>query len=540
MNSRRHTASSTHHISLHVRSPQTTPVLADAADVLSDQLRVHLERLSFVLQPHAADLDSRFRARLRKHRFDARQIKALCDITPGAAARIFSQARPINDFFELVEYSGRRLAKLNVPPAGIVRALREYDRILDPVLILSYPDEYKNFRWARAQLQFCIILTLNNAYYQVREAETEAFYSLFRAELQAKSLDDLLRRLLQTLRKFCHATDGSMLLFDGAPPGPRLLRRLARPRAFASGKLADALILDPRLRDRYPWFWSVPLAADGRVAGVLQLAFSSEYRWLPHELEMLAAAAERCLRVAEKARLMEDLARREQQVRELGEHMMQIEEEERRRISRELHDEAGQSLLCIRLKLELLGKAAPADLRRPLAETRELTERTIGEIRRIIAALSPAVLEQLGLAAALRQLANRFRGVYPGRVRLNLPARLAALPRETAIAAFRLAQECFNNIARHSQASTVNLSLHSTDRVLRLNVNDDGIGFEVKTALEKQGSFGLTGMRERVALLGGKLEIVSRPRRGTRISVELPVANAGKKGSVVRATQNAR
>jgi signal transduction histidine kinase len=169
-----------------------------------------------------------------------------------------------------------------------------------------------------------------------------------------------------------------------------------------------------------------------------------------------------------------------------------------------------------------------------------LTERTIGEIRRIIAALSPTVLEQLGLAAALRQLANRFRGVYPGRVRLNLPARLAALPRETAIAAFRLAQECFNNIAKHSQASTVNLSLHSTDRVLWLMVNDDGIGFEVKAALEKQGSFGLTGMRERVALLGGKLEIVSQPRRGTRISVELPIANAGKKGSVVRATQNAR
>ncbi len=523
-----------------MRSPATTPVLADAADVLSDQLRVHLERLSFVLQPHAADLDSRFRAQLRKRRFDARQIKALCDITPGAAARIFSEARPINDFFELVEYSGRRLAKLNVPPAGIVRALREYDRGLDPVLILSYPDEYKNFRWARAQLQFCIILTLNNAYYQVREAETQAFYSLFRAELQAKSLDDLLRRLLQTLRKFCHAADGSMLLFDGAPPGPRLLRGLARPRAFASGKLADALILDPHLRARYPWFWSVPLAADGRVAGVLQLAFSSEYHWLPRELELLDAAAERCLRVAEKTRLMEDLARREQQVRELAEHMMQIEEEERRRISRELHDEAGQSLLCIRLKLELLGKAAPPDLRRPVAETRELTERTIGEIRRIIAALSPAVLEQLGLAAALRQMANRFRGVYPGCLRLNLPARLAALPRETAIAAFRLAQECFNNIAKHSQASTVNLSLHSTDRVLRLNVDDDGIGFEVKAALEKQGSFGLTGMRERVALLGGKLEIVSRPRRGTRISVELPIANAGKKGSVVRATQNAR
>ena len=71
-------------------------------------------------------------------------------------------------------------------------------------------------------------------------------------------------------------------------------------------------------------------------------------------------------------------------------------------------------------------------------------------------------------------------------------------------------------------------------------MDDNGVGFEVKEALEKQDSFGLAGMRERVALLGGKLEIVSRPRRGTRISIELPIANAGKKGSVVKATQNAR
>jgi hypothetical protein len=121
-------------------------VLADAADVLSDQLRLNFERLSLVLKPHAGNLDARFRKCLRKGRYDARQIKALCDITPGAAARILASERPPADFFELVEYSGRHLAKLNVPPVRIMRALREYDRVLDPVLILSHPDEYKNFR----------------------------------------------------------------------------------------------------------------------------------------------------------------------------------------------------------------------------------------------------------------------------------------------------------------------------------------------------------------------------------------------------------
>jgi signal transduction histidine kinase len=512
------------------------PVLADAADVLSDQLRLHLERLSVVLGPHARDLDTQFRQRLRKARFDVRQIKALCDITTGAAARVLAAGAPAHTFFELVEYSGRRLAKLNVPPAHVLRALREYDRVLDPVLVLSYPDEYKNFRWARQQLQFCVILTLNNAYYQVREAETQAFFDLSRAELQAENLEDLLRRFLQTLRKFCRAEDARMLLFEaGQAPGPRLLRRLAKPRLVPSGKQADALILDPELRARYPWFWSMPLADNGRVAGVLQLAFASEYPWLPRELELLGAAAERCLRVAEKARLLEDLAERERQVRQLGEHMMQIEEEERRRISRELHDEAGQSLLCVRLKLEMLGKTAPQALRAPIDETRELTERTIIEIRRIIGALSPAVLEQLGLAPALRHLATRFRDVYAGGLRLHFPRRLAAIPRAIEVAAFRLVQECFHNIAKHSQASTVNLSLLSSDGLLRLNVEDNGVGFEVKVALEKQNSFGLAGMRERVALLGGNLEIVSRPRRGTRISVEIPIAKSSQKGPVARA-----
>ncbi len=522
-----------------MRTPESTPVLADAADVLSDQLRIHLERLAAVLKPHLFEVDKQFRTRLRKLHRDPKQIKALCDITPGAAALIFSAGRPASDFFEVVEYSGRRLAKLNIPPAGVLRALREYDRVLDPVLILSYPEEYKNFRWAREQLQFCIVLTLNNAYYQVREAETQAFYDLFHAELQAESLEDLLGRFLRTLTRFCRAEDGRLLLFDGRQdPSPRLMKRLAKPRLIARGKPAGALILDPQLRTRYPWFWSIPLLANGRIAGLLQLAFSTEYHWLPRELELLGAAAERCIRAAEKARLVEDLARREKQVRQLSEHMMQVEEEERRRISRELHDEAGQSLLCIRLKLEMLGRTAPESMRAPMAEIRELTEHTISEIRRTIAALSPAVLEQLGLAAALRQMANRFRGVYAGQVRLHLPLGRDPLPRETEIATFRLVQECFHNIVKHSEASTVNLSLHSTDGILRLNVEDNGVGFDVKAALEKRNSYGLVGMRERVALLGGKLNIQSRPRRGTRVSVELPIRNEHGKGSAVKTTQS--
>ena len=171
-----------------------------------------------------------------------------------------------------------------------------------------------------------------------------------------------------------------------------------KPRTVAP----EALLLEPAWKDQFQTVWSIPLAAGGRTAGVMQFGFSKSYEWLPREQELLAAAAERCLMAAEKARLMEDLAAREEQVRQLAEHMLHVEEMERRRISRELHDEAGQSLLCIRLQMELLEQAMPSEHAEwigKLQEARDLTERTILEMRRLIAALSPAVLEQLGLGS---------------------------------------------------------------------------------------------------------------------------------------------
>ena len=161
-----------------------------------------------------------------------------------------------------------------------------------------------------------------------------------------------------------------------------------------------------------------------------------------------------------------------------------------------------------------------------LREARDLTERTILEMRRLIAALSPAVLEQLGLGAALRQLVNRFQRLHPCRVKLQL-SKMGALPQQLEIISYRLVQECFNNIGKHSGATHVNISLASADGLLKLIVEDNGVGFNVQEALAKRESFGMSGMRERVALLGGKFHAESRTegtKRGTKISIELPIA----------------
>ena len=456
---------------------------------------------------------------------DARCLKALLAITPGAAARLISSGRPASDFFEQVAYNSRRLAKLNVPPKDVVNAISTYDRELDRLLAKRHLREHSSLAAARQQLHFRIVLAVHNAYYQVREAETQAFYGLVRAETDATGLDDLLRRFIVILTRTFRAQAGRLIPFtDPFPLASAVLKRLARPRYIAARGRDEALILDREMRGLFQSYWSIPFFSGERLAGLLQFGFTAPYRWLPRELDLLNAFAERCLRGAERVRLMEDLAAREEQVRALAAHLMEAEEEERRRIGRELHDEAGQSMLFLRLHLEMLEKAAPDSLRPKLAEAREVTERIISEVRRIIAALHPSVVETLGLPAAIRHLSARFRKLYPIKLCLRLQISAARLPRETETTLYRIVQECYQNIAKHSGASRVNLLLKSTDTLLELSVADDGAGFDVERAVDQPKSFGLKGMRERVALLGGSIEIRSSPGHGARISIRIPVS----------------
>lgn len=510
---------------------EALPVLAEAADVLSDQLGVLLKRLAGVLRPHVDRLEARYLTRLEQLNFNSLQSRALAQLTAGAAARILTRGEDTAAFFESVEYHAQRLAKLNVLPAAVVSALGEYDKLITPVL-RKHSAEHKNFQWVRDQLHFCVMLTLNNAYYHVREAETQAFYEMFWAEVEARRLDELLSRFLETLARFCRADRARLYLSAGAgapfelrgsygsaPAAaspvsiPRLPRALMEQRSFYPGRSAKSLLIEREWAGDLARCWSVPMVSRKRVTGLIQFGFVKPYEWLPREQELLKAAAERCILAAEKARLLEDLSAREAQIRRLAERMMHVEESERRRISRELHDQSGQDLLWIRLQMEMLENSISDEAGQPwkskLSEIRDMTEKTIVEIRRLIGALSPAVLEQLGLVPALRQLINRFRQNHTSRVRLQV-GRMKPLPKQLEVIMYRLVQECLNNIGKHSFCSNVMISVSHADGNLRLCVEDDGVGFRVEDALNKPGSFGLAGIRERVALLGGSCEIESR------------------------------
>jgi signal transduction histidine kinase len=474
---------------------------------------------------------------LRKAGFDKTRVDVLHRVSPLAAAQIAISGQRLPTFWHAVRDAGRDLAKLNVTPVDITAALRTYDDAIDRVpgsdsLVVE-----------REQLRCATLLAINQAYHEFRQHEHQAFHRMLQIEVESSNIDVLLRRLLESVAAACgsEAAHAYLLAGDGeyweiAASTARAASQQTRARVPASAASKKALAnprlatkstdtLDPGWREQYRVCWSVPVGEEG----VLQFAFPAGRVLLPREIEMLSIAGERCCGAVRKARMMEEIALREEQLSKLAIRMLMVEENERRRISRELHDDAGQSLVVIRLQMELIEQLLPegSEERERLAEARDITEKTILDIRRLISDLSPAVLQQLGLGAALRQLANRFRGRYPCKLTLVVDP-LPDLHPTFQLVIYRLTQECLNNISQHSGATTVNISVSAADRVLRLYVEDNGNGFDVESVLQSANSFGLVGIRERVAVLGGSVDFISTRKEGHS-------ARRGKKsGSIVR------
>ncbi|MBS1854297.1 MAG: sensor histidine kinase [Acidobacteria bacterium] len=440
------------------------------------------------LIPAAGQVERRFRSVLRARRYDALHVRAILAITPVAAAR----ARTLADFFEGVGYHGRRLARLNVAIEEACSLLNEFNRIAGESLQGGHAP-------AREQLHLVTTHALQEAFYRVRESEAQVFYGLAHAEAEAADLDDLLTRIVRTLAAAFPARTGRLLLLDDPPQ-----RKLAAE--YYSTQPLEGW-------PGYASYWSIPA---GSVA-LVQLAFDKPYPWLPRERTMMRAVAARCAGAIERARVGRELLR-------LQAEASRAEEDERRRIGRELHDDTAQSLLLLRLQLELLERDAPPPWRARLSQSRKIAETAILDLRRTIAALSPAVLERLGLTSALRQLAAGFQKRHPARVRVAITKEAAGLSLGAREVVYRVAQEALQNIAKHSRATHVNIRLSSADMSFRLSVSDNGAGFHPDSALDKPLSFGLAGMRDRAALLGGTLAVRSLPGKGTTVTLQLPRA----------------
>jgi signal transduction histidine kinase len=205
-------------------------------------------------------------------------------------------------------------------------------------------------------------------------------------------------------------------------------------------------------------------------------------------------------------------------------HRLEIaKEEERQRISRELHDQLGQQLTSVKIAVQMLGwDGAPAGR---VAEAVRLVDAAIAEVRRLSLALSPALLDELGLAAALRAHLDEQAKVSGMPIELVVTGREVKLPRDLAITGFRAVQETVTNALRHAEASAIDVELAFAGDGFQVRIRDDGRGFDTDAgdSAARAGHLGLAGMRERVRMLGGDTIIRSERGGGTEVIVDLPL-----------------
>lgn len=235
----------------------------------------------------------------------------------------------------------------------------------------------------------------------------------------------------------------------------------------------------------------------------------------------------------ENLRLYEELRHKEALRSELLRKVISVQEEERRRMARELHDETSQALSALILSIETASQDAPATagLLDKLRESETVARGLLENVHRLIFDLRPTVLDDLGLVAAVRWYAESRLVPMGTRVHLETEGAERRLPSPIETAVFRVAQEALTNVARHAEAENVAISLTFKNGILRVDVEDDGKGFDVadvERGADSARGLGLLGMRERVALLDGSLAIDSALDSGTIVSIEVPVPREGE------------
>jgi two-component system, NarL family, sensor histidine kinase UhpB len=214
------------------------------------------------------------------------------------------------------------------------------------------------------------------------------------------------------------------------------------------------------------------------------------------------------------------LERLEGERRRSGEMALKAQEEERKRVARDLHDEVNQALTALLLRLEATTQHAPPQLKAELNETKQLANQAMLELLDLARQLRPAALDDHGLAVALASQVREYDRRGPARANFELDRDLKDLPQDVELVIYRVAQEALANAVRHSGAKHVDVELGRVDSRVVLRVVDDGKGFAF--ADETKG-LGLSGMRERAMLVDGRLDVDSRPGRGTIVQLEVPL-----------------
>lgn len=217
------------------------------------------------------------------------------------------------------------------------------------------------------------------------------------------------------------------------------------------------------------------------------------------------------------------LKRSESQLRLLSQRVLQIQEDERARIARDLHDQLGQELVYLRMKAQALEEQIgdSSNAHKALVELVKLIDQSSSTSHRIAESVSPPILDDMGLARAVRLCAGEFSKLSSVPCYVDVALGDPGVPREVATAAYRILQEALTNVSKHARASEVHVSVRKTRRTLVLTISDDGVGLD--GTVPDRRSLGLLGMRERARLAGGSVTIATRRCGGVQVAARLPL-----------------
>ena len=404
-------------------------------------------------------------------------------------------------------------------------------------------------------------LATANARLERRAGQLRVLHKIDRAILSARSPKTIARVAVDYIRQIVPCRWASVLLLDAdtdrlqrlatnddAPmrllPGTHAAKRSWRLASeLLAGRSAEVedlqALADPSpaeesmLAEGVRSCFSMPLVVANQTIGALNLLRDQPGRLAHEHQEVVRQVADSLAVAIHNARLLEQVQCSRDQLQHLSHRLVETQENERRAIARELHDEAGQSLTGLKLGLSLVARdrQCPPPLTAQLDELRQTVDDVMVGLHRLAVNLRPVSLDRLGLVAALGQYAETFErqtGVQvdlaaPGLEDPALPdSHSRRLPAAVETTLFRVVQEAMTNVARHARATRVGIILQRyADRALAI-VEDNGAGFDVDAAMAR-GRLGLVGMCERAEMLGGKVTIESFPGGGTTIFAEVPV-----------------
>jgi GAF domain-containing protein len=407
---------------------------------------------------------------------------------------------------------------------------------------------------AAAYAQHAAIAIGNARLYQAqarRAAELEALREVSLGITAELELDALLRSIVERAITLLDAKSGGVYLYRpehdalvwAVAVGPSVAQvgselRLGEGLAGKVWLTGQPIIVDDyghwegraAIYDRYGFtaVLGVPFAWGDEFLGVVDVLADAEVRtFTPDDAHLLSLFASQAAIAIQNAHLYAEAVVGQEQAHDLAMRLMDAQEEERRRIARELHDQVGQALTALKLSLEMGAEQAAPALGDELLDSSRLVDDLINQVRTLSFELRPSSLDDMGLGMALMAHVRDVRQRTGLNIDLHLPDPLPALPPGVETAAYRIVQEALTNVVRHAQASHVSIHLLVAGGNLLLDVSDDGIGFEVGQNWfdRKTGrGFGLLGIQERAERLGGHAHLDSQPDQGTRLQVEIPIA----------------